>query len=52
MIRVQSSSIFAVIAAARKRVIEGFDNRQLIRDLASVYREGMGRRAEGIEQGA
>ncbi len=41
-----------VIAAARQCMAQGFDNRQLIRDLAEVYREGMGRRAEGGEQRA
>ena len=38
-----------ITEAARQRVTEGFDNRQLIRDLAEVYRkEGVGQRAEGI----
>ncbi len=37
-----------ITAAARQRVSEGFDNRQLIRDLAEVYRkEGIGHRAGG-----
>jgi glycosyltransferase involved in cell wall biosynthesis len=34
-----------VIAAGKQRVVREFDNRQLIRELAEVYREGMGRRA-------
>jgi glycosyltransferase involved in cell wall biosynthesis len=34
-----------VIAAGKQRVMREFDNRQLIRELAEVYREGMGRRA-------
>ncbi len=36
-----------ITAAARQRVAEAFDNRQLIRDLAELYeREGLGPRAE------
>ena len=35
-----------VIAAGKQRVVREFDNRQLIRELAEVYRgEGMERRA-------
>ena len=34
-----------VIAAGKQRVMREFDNRQLIRELAEVYREGLGRRA-------
>ena len=42
-----------ITAAARQRVATDFDNRQLIRDLAEVYRkEGVGPRAEGIGQRA
>jgi glycosyltransferase involved in cell wall biosynthesis len=32
-----------ITAAAKQRVATGFDNRQLIQDLAEVHREGMGR---------
>ena len=34
-----------VIAAGKQRVVRQFDNRQLIQELAEVYREGMGKRA-------
>ena len=37
-----------VIPAAREAVVKNFDNRQLIGDLAEVYREGMGRET-GVE---
>jgi glycosyltransferase involved in cell wall biosynthesis len=31
-----------IIAAGKQRVVRKFDNRQLIQELAGVYREGMG----------
>jgi glycosyltransferase involved in cell wall biosynthesis len=34
-----------VIAAGKQRIVRQFDNRQLIQELAEVYREGMGKRA-------
>ncbi|MBT8369365.1 MAG: glycosyltransferase family 4 protein, partial [Deltaproteobacteria bacterium] len=36
-----------VIKAAKKRVVQDFDNRKLIKDLAEVYRAGMEQRAQG-----
>ena len=39
-----------ITAAAKQRVATGFDNRQLIQDLAEVHREGMGRGRKGREQ--
>jgi glycosyltransferase involved in cell wall biosynthesis len=42
-----------VIPAAREAVVKNFDNRQLIGDLAEVYRgEGIGQGAESMGQGA
>ena len=42
-----------VIAAGRQCVVQRFDNRRLIRELAAVYRkEGVGRGAESVGHGA
>ena len=37
-----------VIAAGKQHVVREFNNRKLIRELAEVYREGMGHRAESM----
>ena len=41
-----------IIGAGKQRVVREFDNRQLIQELAGVYREGRGHRAEGMGQRA